>query len=186
VEVGVPGEALGIAPPLQTIISGQVEGVSGAVEQVPAIVSLVDASGKTVVQSPLKEDGTFSIPVFLRQEQSGFFKIVIERAGKIDFESAISIEAGKNIAAGQLKLNPVTTLALFLGETYNASPKRALERAVSFYGPILKSLDPALVEAALLELQNPVQDFGTFTGGTNAFRRILDEIFSRLKSDSSL
>ncbi|MEK7790063.1 MAG: hypothetical protein AAB309_00370 [Deltaproteobacteria bacterium] len=177
VEVGLPG----IAPPLQTTISGQVEtvtAVAGQLAEAPATVSLVDASGKTVATAPLREDGTFTIATELSKEQGGFFKIVIERKGDIDLESAVAIEAGKDISPGQLRIDPVTTLALFLGEAYNDSEARAFKRALTFYTPILKSLDPAVVKAALLELQNPSQDFDTFIGGANAFRKVLEALFT--------
>lgn len=169
-------EAIAVESPILTTISGQVEGIAPGAQK--TVVTLFDVSGALVAETFLKEDGTFSVPTLLTQSQSGFYRITVKGEGGIDLEGAIDLQVGKEITKDQLKINPVTTLALFLGEAYNTSKERALERTITFYNPILTSLDPAVVEAALLELRNPSEDFDTFIGGANAFRKVLEALFT--------
>lgn len=169
-------EAIAIESPILTMISGQVEGIAPGTQE--TVVTLFDVNGAPIAEAFLKEDGTFSVPTLLTQSQSGFYRISVKGERGIDLEGAIDLQVGKEITKDQLKIDPVTTLALFLGEAYNASKERALERAITFYTPILKSFDPAIVKTALLELRNPSENFDTFIGGANAFKKVLEALFS--------
>lgn len=172
-------ETIAVESPILTTISGQVEGIAPGAQE--TVVMLFDGGGAPIAETFLKEDGTFSIPTLLTQGRSGFYRIVVKGEGGIDLEGAIDLQVGKEITKDQLKIDSVTTLALFLGEAFNASSKRGLERAVTFYGPFLKSIDRATVEAALLELRNPSGNFDTFIGGANAFKKIIEALFSFVK-----
>lgn len=168
--------------PQKTSLSVAVEGLA---PEEQGTVLLSNPEGKEIARTQTT-DGKAALETLLQSGESGFFAVKIKREGAPDLDAGVKIETGQKDIA--VRVTPATTLAFFLAKTYNASAERALRRAIEFYEPLLRSLEiqnPGLVERAFLELQTLPKDAGTFTGGANAFRQILDEVFFRLHSDTS-
>lgn len=171
-----------VEAPQKTSLSVAVEGMA---PEEQGTVLLSNPDGKEIARTQTT-DGKAALEALLQSGDSGFFAVKIKREGAPDLDAGVKIEAGQKDIA--VRVTSATTLAFFLAKTYNASAERALRRTIEFYEPLLRSLEtqnPGLVERAFLELQTPPKDTGTFTGGANAFRQILDEVFSRLHSDTS-
>jgi len=158
--------------PLETSVTGSVQTVTAQTSDTPFDVTLFNENGETIAETRTDEKGGVQIIIALMESQSGFFRIVASRTGDpFILEAAIPVHAGQK---GELpiEITPATTLALLLANALNARLKRGAE----FYTPFVKSLDPALVETALAELQR-IANREITVGEANALQEIIRQFF---------
>ncbi len=181
---GGPGDIPQTAPsiavetPQKTVLSVAVEGLAANEKRT---VFFSDAQGNKIAEAQTF-DGKASIEAFLRQSESGFFRVRIQREGLPDLDTAVQVQAGQQGIAVQV--TPATTLASLLGRTFNASGQEGLQRAIRCYGEIIKTLARPSVENALLELENLPKspDLNTLKGGTSALQEVLRQVFARINT----
>jgi hypothetical protein len=172
----IPPPSTAVETPQETSLAVAVEGLA-ANEQRTILLS--DAQGNKITEAQTV-DGKAFLETFIRQSESGFFRVRIQREGLPDLDTAVQVQAGQKGIAVQV--TPATTLASLLGRAFNASGEEGLKRAVHCYGEIIKTLARPSVENAILELENLPKnpDLNTLKGGTSALQEVLRQVFARI------
>lgn len=169
--------------PIQTALSGQIQGLVSQTQEDLFTVSLFDENGNKLADTIATIEGDFNFSAPIRPSQKQFL-IRASRKGETVLTSSTEIVAGKD--KGNLILNPVSHLSvIFAGGGVDQEGLKRTQQTEAF---IQANASQAEIEQISQEIRNLtieqiVSDFLNINaGGRNAINQILEKIYP---SDSS-